>query len=537
MGYAFSGSSQKIDFGDIADGWGTNKITFACYTRVASWAQTTGWFSKRTSSGSNDSYLFFMDGSSVYLQIPGVAYYRWSVSGFPTNEWVSLVCWYDGSLSSGGSDRAKLYMNGSLVSVAQVFNDGAGNIPNTTSPLQIGTANTDANYLTGSVAESAIWNIALSGTDAANYAAGTRPSSIEAANLEFYAPLESDSVDTITSTTGTVTGATLTDHPTMSAGATAPDPPTGLTLTVLGPTAIKLDWTAPVDDGGSEITGYLIEFESPVGDGFATLVADTGSTSTTYTHEALTYTTEYNYRVSAINAEGTSDPSTAADATTDADTPADVEDPVAVASGPYSVTLTWSAPLDDGGDPIVGYQIERETPHTVGFEIIVADTGSTDTEYEDEGPLQPSTTYNYRISAINGAGVGQSLIEVQVTTDPPPQPGSDVTSSDDLLAAGLISVDNGFALRYESHTIEFGTGSDVETAVPTNLTNIFVASAIRVDTGVEDGNSDRLFLKHAMNADVGVVTLSSGTVTITRHLTDASGELGAATWLVLLGGN
>lgn len=534
MGYAFSGSSQKIDFGDIADGWGTNTATFAAYLKVASWAQTTGWLNKRTSSGSNDSYLFFMDGGNIFLQIPGAAYYAISTAGIPTNEWVSLVAIYDGALADG--QRVKFYVNGSLAT-ASPTGEGGGNIPNTSSALQIGTANTDANYLAGSVAEAAIWNIALTQANAEAYAAGTVPSSIEAASLEFYAPLESDSVDTITSTTGTVTGATLTDHPTMSAGATAPDPPTGLTLTVLGPTAIKLDWTAPVDDGGSEITGYLIEFESPVGDGWETLVADTGSTSTTYTHEALTYTTEYNYRVSAINAEGTSDPSTAADATTDADTPADVEDPVAEASGPYSVTLTWSAPLDDGGDPITGYQIERETPHTVGFEIIVADTGSTDTEYEDEGPLQPSTTYNYRISAINGAGVGQSLIEVQVTTDPPPQLGSDVTSSDDLLAAGLISVDNGFALRYESHTIEFGTGSDVETAVPTNLTNIFVASAIRVDTGVEDGNSDRLFLKHAMNADVGVVTLSSGTVTITRHLTDASGELGAATWLVLLGGN
>ena len=99
---------------------------------------------------------------------------------------------------------------------------------------------------------------------------------------------------------------------------TAPGPPTALSATSNGQTQIDLDWTAPADDGGAAITGYKIERESPVGGGWSTIIADTGSTDTEYSDEGLDAGTEYNYRVSAINSVGTGDPSDAASATTEA---------------------------------------------------------------------------------------------------------------------------------------------------------------------------------------------------------------------------
>src|SRR5437899_3954696 len=93
-----------------------------------------------------------------------------------------------------------------------------------------------------------------------------------------------------------------------------PQPPTGLTATAVSPSQINLSWTAPANNGGSQITGYKIE-RSVSGGAFSVLVANTGSTATTYSNTGLATNTSYTYRVSAINGIGTSSPSSTASAT------------------------------------------------------------------------------------------------------------------------------------------------------------------------------------------------------------------------------
>lgn len=202
-------------------------------------------------------------------------------------------------------------------------------------------------------------------------------------------------------------------------GATAPGAPTGLTATKDGSSAIDLSWTAPASDGGSSITGYKIEREVGVGNGWSDLVADTSSTSTTYEDSSVDPGQEYNYRVSAINAVGTGSASTADSATTDATAPGAPTGLTATANGHDQIDLSWSAPASTGGAAITGYKIERESPTGNGFSDLVADTSSTDTTYSDTS-LDPETEYNYRVSAINSAGTGSASTADDATTGSAP---------------------------------------------------------------------------------------------------------------------
>jgi len=69
-------------------------------------------------------------------------------------------------------------------------------------------------------------------------------------------------------------------------------------------TQINLSWSAPSDTGGGTVSGYHIQI-STNGSSWSDQVADTGSTGTTYTASSLTASTQYWFRVAAINEAGT----------------------------------------------------------------------------------------------------------------------------------------------------------------------------------------------------------------------------------------
>ena len=89
---------------------------------------------------------------------------------------------------------------------------------------------------------------------------------------------------------------------------TAPTAPTELMASASGDAQIDLSWTAP-SNGGSAITGYKIEVSTDGGTNWTDLVADTGDTDTRHSHTGLSPGSTRHYRVSAINAVGTSDAS------------------------------------------------------------------------------------------------------------------------------------------------------------------------------------------------------------------------------------
>jgi hypothetical protein len=67
------------------------------------------------------------------------------------------------------------------------------------------------------------------------------------------------------------------------------------------------------------------------------------------------------------------------------------------------VSLAWAAPVDNGGNVITGYRVERSTDGAA-WETVVATTGTTTLGISLPAPAQ--VAYRYRVAAINAAGVG-----------------------------------------------------------------------------------------------------------------------------------
>ena len=156
---------------------------------------------------------------------------------------------------------------------------------------------------------------------------------------------------------------------------TVPDAPTGLTATANGQTQVDLAWSAPLEDGGTAVTGYRIEV-SPDGSTWTNLVVDSRTTTTSYSHTGLVAGTARHYRVSAINSEGSGPASNVSSASTGiAQTPDLVVDtPTVSDSAPTTgerITLSATVRNQGSGESsLTTLRYYRSTDST----IITADT-------------------------------------------------------------------------------------------------------------------------------------------------------------------
>jgi len=179
---------------------------------------------------------------------------------------------------------------------------------------------------------------------------------------------------------------------------TVPNPPTNLVATAVSKTQINLSWAAPINSTTSQVNGYKIEIRPFCSGSFSVLVANTTNTMTTYSNTGLAEGICYEYKVSAINLAGTGNASNIASATTWTVPSAPTTLNVTALSN-TALKLTWNAPSNTGGAPILGYKIQRNGT------TIVNNTSNTQTNFTNSG-LLAAHQQTYRVAAWNSAGLG-----------------------------------------------------------------------------------------------------------------------------------
>ena len=172
---------------------------------------------------------------------------------------------------------------------------------------------------------------------------------------------------------------------------------------------ITLNWDAPTNNGGADVTSYRIEVFRNGSYAVETTVA---GTVLTYRDIGLSDNTQYDYQIIAINKAGDSPPDTAS-ATTVATSPtapsvplpgtAPVADP-----GPGMVTINWNPPAFNS-QTVTRYEFRsaRDADEfSSTWASAGADPGETSLEVKN---LTPGTPYKFQVRARNSAGVSPEL--------------------------------------------------------------------------------------------------------------------------------
>ena len=254
---------------------------------------------------------------------------------------------------------------------------------------------------------------------------------------------------------------------TAAAPVLTPAQPSGLT-TDPAHDQVGLDWDDPDD---STITGYRIlrrlPAEDPPGE-FSVLLENTGSALTTYIDTTVTPQTSYVYQVQAINAHGSSEQSSWANALTPAGPP-----PTGLRAGTTSagVSLDWDDPQDA---TISGYRILRRSGTANsqgGFGVLVEDTGTAATAYLD-GTARGNVSYYYQVLAIRTSGVSAPSDSVTVLAQLRP---FSLTSLGLLFEAQLTVADSNDPGQPSLGFARFGGfGQLAFTSDPHNLSSLFL---------------------------------------------------------------
>jgi YVTN family beta-propeller protein len=300
---------------------------------------------------------------------------------------------------------------------------------------------------------------------------------------------------------------------------TAPSAPTGLTATARN-SQVSLSWTAPSSNGSSAITGYDIYRGTTTGGEGTTPVGTASDSTLTYTDTGLTNGQEYFYKVTAVNSVGESPQSNEASATptAPATAPSAPTELAATTASPSQINLGWTAPANNGGSQITGYEVERSTGDLSfgGFSNSTSDTffsAPNATTFSDTG-LASSTTYNYTVFAKNSVGPSSPSNTASATTGTTAPPPAGITLNNIQSTSGTTSSSNQITLA----NFNAGTGNDQLLVVGVSANNNDAVSVTfggmsltKAASSFYNNDAEFWYLKNPAGTGNIVVTMSGQT--------------------------
>jgi titin len=204
--------------------------------------------------------------------------------------------------------------------------------------------------------------------------------------------------------------------------AQVPDAPTNLITSAASDVSVTIEWQDPSYDGGSPVTDYKVYWNEGVDEGPFVLLSDTTFGHNTFTKQTdLEPGTYYEFKVVAMNAVGASAYSdkTRIIAASAPDPPSSLS---LVSQNKVQVTFEWQAPSEDGGSPVLDYEVYGDQGDdglaVADFQLLSATTYLT-REYT-ETAVEAGETYRFVVKARNDAGLGEAsaVISIQAATPP-----------------------------------------------------------------------------------------------------------------------
>ena len=423
-------------------------------------------------------------------------------------------------LASGGATVTFLAPGAGLGSIGSVTDEGDGTYSATytagttassvtITPRLSGTnfTNTTSVTLTPGAASAATSTVAASPTSLAADGSATSTLTVQlkdangndlasgGATVTFLAPGaglgsigsvtdEGDGTYTATYTAGTTAGGVtitaelggnaIANTASITLSATVPAAPTSL-LATAGNGSASIAFTTPTITGGSAITNYEYTLDAGANWTAFSPAATTSPVSVT----GLTNGTAYSIALRAVNAIGAGASSSAV-SVTPATVPG-VPTIAAAAPGHQSASITFTAPVSDGGSAITDHEYELDAS---GIWISFGTTSSPATI----SGLTNGQSYSVSIRAVNavGAGAGSTVASVIPATVPGAPTGLSASADDQSIEVIFTAPtsDGGSAITNYEYTLDSGVNwtafSPATTASPVTVTGLTNGTAYSI---------------------------------------------------------